>query len=105
MSMRKWNSLPKDIQKVFEDMTLSAGCQTGATATNETNWVIEDLKARGDSFYYLPPDEKAKWKKKLEPVINEYIELLNKKGMDGQAVYDKFLECARMGEASSLSAG
>ena len=94
MNLKKWNSLPKDIQKIFEDLTLSAGCQIGATLTNESNWVIDDLKARGDNFYYLPASEKQIWKKKLQPLTDNYIEVLNKKGMDGRAIYNKLVECA-----------
>lgn len=94
MNLDKWNSLPKDIQKIFEDMTLSAGCQAGATLTNESNWVIDELKERGDTFYYLPKEEKTIWKKKLQPLVDEYIEVLNTKGMDGKAIYNKLLECA-----------
>jgi TRAP-type transport system periplasmic protein len=94
MNLKKWNSLPKDIQKIFEDLILSATCQEGATLTNESNWVMADLKQRGDSFYYLPPEEKQVWKEKLQPLTESYIEALNKKGMDGQAIYNKLLECA-----------
>jgi len=94
MNLKKWNSLPKDIQKIFEDLTLSAGCQIGATLTNESNWVIDDLKARGDNFYYLPASEKQIWKKKLQPLTDNYIEVLNKNGMDGRAIYNKLVECA-----------
>lgn len=94
MNLKKWNSLPKDIQKIFEDMTLSAGCQAGATLTNESNWVIDELKARGDTFFYLPPEEKQIWKTRLQPLTDNYIEVLNKKGMDGQAIYNKLVQCA-----------
>jgi TRAP-type transport system periplasmic protein len=94
MNLKKWNSLPKDIQKVFEDMTLSASCQAGATLAKENDWVIDELKARGDDFYYLPEEEKRIWKTKVQPLADSYIEALNKKGMDGQAIYDKIVECA-----------
>jgi len=94
MNLKKWNSLPKDIQKIFEDLIPSATCQIGATLTNESNWVMADLKKRGDAFYYLPPEEKQVWKEKLKPLAEAYIEALNKKGMDGQAIYNKLLECA-----------
>jgi len=89
MNRKKWESLPSDVQKVFQDMNLSAGCQAGATLTNESHWVIEELKKRGDTFYYLPPEEKARWKKAIEPIYDEWIADLNAKGWDGQAIYEK----------------
>ena len=94
MNLEKWNSLPKDIQKVFEGMTLSGGSQAAATLANENDWVVKELKARGDDFYYLPEEERRVWKARLPPLTDSYIEDVNKKGMDGQAIYEKLLECA-----------
>lgn len=94
MNLKKWNSLPPDVQKVFDDLTLSAGCLAGATLTNEDKWVVEELKKRGDTFYYLPPEEKARWVKKTKPVYDAYIADLNKRGMNGQAIFNKLKEAA-----------
>ncbi len=92
MNLKKWKSLPPDVQKVFNDLTLSAGCLAGATMTNESHWVVDELKKRGDTFYYLPPDEKAKWAAKLDPIYKAYIANLNKRGMNGQAIFNKMKE-------------
>ena len=79
MNRDKWKSLPPDVQKVFDDIRESAGALFGATLTNESIWVNEELKKRGDEYYYLPDDEKARWKKKLQPIYEGWIERVNKK--------------------------
>ncbi len=94
MNLEKWNQLPADIQKVFEDLSQSAGALHGATLTNESKWVMEELKSRGDKFYYLPPEEKARWKERVQPMYTAWIEELNKKGMDGQGIFDKMIAIA-----------
>jgi len=91
MNMDKWKQLPPDIQKVFEDLSESAGCLAGTTLTNESKWVVDALKKRGDTFYDVTPEEKAKWVKKVEPMYGKWIEKLNAKGWNGQAIFDKMM--------------
>jgi len=95
MNLNKWNQLPPDIQKVFEDLSGSAGCLVGTTLTNESEWVVEALKKRGDTFYDVPPEEKAKWAKKVEPMYDKWIAKLNAKGWDGQAIFDKMMAISK----------
>ncbi len=89
MNKAKWDSLPKDVQQVFDDLRQSAGSLCGQTLTTESGWILEDLKARGDKVYYLTAEEKARWKEKVKPLYKEWIDNLNSKGMDGQALFDK----------------
>ena len=89
MNRDKWKSLPPDVQKVFEDLRESAGALAGATLANEAEWVIDDLKKRGDVFYYLPPDEKQRWRKKLQPVYDDWIKKVNRRGLDGMEMLKK----------------
>jgi TRAP-type C4-dicarboxylate transport system substrate-binding protein len=89
MNPAKWNSLPPDVQKVFEDMIVPGSMLNGVTLTNEALWVIAELKKRGDKFYYLPPGEKAIWKDKLQPQYADFVARLNAKAMDGNAILEK----------------
>ena len=91
MNMDKWNSLPSDVQKVFLDMREPAGALFGATLTNETEWVNEELKARGDEYYYLPADEKERWKRQLQPMYDAWIKKANKRGLNGKEIFEKVL--------------
>ena len=91
MNLKKWKQLPPDVQEVFESVSESAGALCGETLKNEAAWVNEGLKERGDQFYYLPPEEKAKWKERMKPVYGQYIAALNKKGMNGQEILEKIM--------------
>lgn len=91
MNPKKWKQLPPDVQKVFEDLSESAGALCGETLKNEAAWVNEGLNKRGDNFYFLPPEEKAKWKARLKPVYDQYIAALNKRGMNGKEVFEKIM--------------
>lgn len=94
MNINTWNKLPPDVKKVFEDLGPSIARLHAHTLVNESDWVIQELKDRGDKFYYLPPDEKAKWIDKVKPLYAAYIEDLNKKGWNGGAIFEKVLAIA-----------
>jgi TRAP-type C4-dicarboxylate transport system substrate-binding protein len=94
MNLEKWNTLPPDVQKVFDDLRESTSNLTGATLTNESEWVVDELKARGDNFYYLPPDEKDRWRGKLKPIYDKWVKEINKKGLNGQEMLERIREIA-----------
>jgi len=89
MSKRTYEKLPPDIRKVFDEINPSFGRLFGLTSHNAGQWVLGALKKRGDVFDHLSPEEIAKWKKVMKPLYDEYVESLNKKGYDGQAIFEK----------------
>jgi TRAP-type C4-dicarboxylate transport system substrate-binding protein len=95
MNLDKWKSLPPDIQKVFEDISESAGALFGATITNESEWVIEELKNRGDEFYYLPDDEKERWRNILRPIYDEWVERVNRRGLNGKEMLETIIAISK----------
>lgn len=98
MTREKWDSLPPDVQKVFKDLTPSLGCLNGETLKNEADWVNNALKKRGDKFYYLPAEERAKWKQAVQPLYAFWAKKLDGKGLDGKAIIaqiEKMAEKAR----------
>ena len=89
MNLKKWNTLPPDVQKVFDDLALSTSMLAGTTLTNMTAKVLDGLKKRGDTVYVLPAEEKARWRAKLKPIYDQAIADINKKGIDGKAIFKK----------------
>jgi len=87
MNLKKWNSLPPDLQKIitevskkYEDITAKA-------------WEDSDISGRkfalklGHEFITLSDAESAKFKEAMKPVFVEYIKGANEKGVDGEAVF------------------
>jgi TRAP-type transport system periplasmic protein len=91
MRMETWQKLPPDVQKVFEELTPSAARLFAKTLDNEGNWVIEDLKKRGDEVYYLPPQERERWRQACKPIYDDWMKKAAAKGLNGQAILDKAL--------------
>ncbi|MDQ1334843.1 MAG: C4-dicarboxylate transporter substrate-binding protein [Thermodesulfobacteriota bacterium] len=87
MNLKKWDSLPPDLQKIitevsqkYEDITAKA-------------WGDSDESGRkfceklGHEFITLSDPEAAKFKEAMKPVFDEYIKQAKEKGVDGEAVF------------------
>lgn len=87
MNMATWKGLSPDIQKVFEELSGDWAVDfTGKAWDKFDQEARVKVKAKGIEFITLPPSEKAKWKKILSPIKNEYAAELDAKGLPGTKV-------------------
>ena len=92
MNKDKYNSLPKDIQKVIDEASGIAGADLVGKAWNTADkagfeWGLK----KGMKAIYLTPEETARWKKQCAPVTEEWIKKTEAKGLPG----GKFVEAAK----------
>jgi TRAP-type C4-dicarboxylate transport system substrate-binding protein len=87
MNMKKWNSLPKDVQKVMDDLAREHAEWTGRYMDEH---VIESIdwskKTQGVEIIYLSKAEKARWDALLEPITADWIKDTKAKGYPAQAI-------------------
>ena len=87
MNMDAWNKLPKDVQKVFDDLRLEQCKWTGDYMDKH---VIESMdwskKNQGVEVIELSKAEKAKWDNLLDPITAKWIETNKAKGLPAQAI-------------------
>jgi len=92
MNLKKWNALPKDLQKIITDVSREYEDITAKA------WGDSDESGRkfalnlGHEFIKISDEESAKFKEAVKPVFAEYIKNANAKGVDGQAVFDAVKE-------------
>jgi len=87
MNMDKWNSLPKDVQKVLDDLGTDQSEWTSNYYDNHVKEAIEwSKKTYNVEFIQLSKKEKAKWDKLLEPIINEWVENARAKGLPAETI-------------------
>jgi TRAP-type C4-dicarboxylate transport system substrate-binding protein len=88
MNKDKWNSLPADIQKTIEEINSEWVIKHGEA------WDASDMEgigyflSQGGVIIGLDKKEAARWKKAVRPVIDDYIEAMNKKGFNGKEIVD-----------------
>jgi len=91
MNLDKWNSLPKDIQKVFEKVSKEW------IRKHAEGWDKVDQDGRqftieqGNQIIPLREDENERWVKAVRPVIDEYAQSLEDKGLPGTK-YVEFIQ-------------
>lgn len=87
MNMDKWNSLPKDVQKVMNDMIKEQGVWTGEYmdkhAAEALAWA---QKTQGVKVFKLSAAEQAKFDAALKPIVAGWIKKVSAKGVDGKAI-------------------
>ena len=90
MNKQKWEELPANIKKIFEKVDREYAIKAGKA------WDIADYEgykyelSLGNEVIGIPPKEAARWKKRVQVVINNYIKMTEKKGLPGKQVL-KFL--------------
>jgi len=91
MNLDKWNSLPKEVQKVFEKVSkewIRKHAEGWDTADQEgRQFTLE----RGNQIIPLSDEENTRWVKAVRPVIDEYAQSLEDKGLPGKE-YVEFIQ-------------
>lgn len=83
MNKNTWNSLPADIQKVFEEVSAAW------IDTHGKLWDKLDQEGRqfttslNNQIIELSPDESRRWVNAVAPIIDEFRQNLNKNGLPG----------------------
>jgi TRAP-type C4-dicarboxylate transport system substrate-binding protein len=89
MNQAKWDSLPPDIQKIFEELTLPLSIAVGKKFMEMNDFTISALKKRGDKVNILTAKQKVKWKASLKPIYEAQVTAMNNAGLDGKSVIAK----------------
>ncbi len=87
MNLEKWNSLPKDVQKVMEDLGEEQAFWTGDYMDRHVNESIEWSKKNYNiEIIELSKEEMAKWNKLLSPITEVWIKDAEAKGLPAGAI-------------------
>ncbi len=84
MNLKKWNSLPQDIQKVFDEVSAEWIIKHGEA------WDASDQDGRkytlslGNKVTSLSVQEEGRWANAVRPVIDNYVNGATKKGLPGK---------------------
>lgn len=88
MNKDKWNALPGDVQRIIEGINREWAVKHGEA------WDSSDLKgivfflSHGGQIIGLDARESARWEKKVQPIITNYVKKLDSKGFNGKEIVD-----------------
>lgn len=85
MNKEVWNSLPPDVQKVIDDLSLEMAVWTGEYMDNHVKEALEwSAQEHGLQMVTLSSEEKASWDKILQPIQEEYVSKLKAQGLPAE---------------------
>lgn len=97
MNMDKWNTLPRDVRQVMEELGTQQAAWTGAYMDNHVKEAIAWSKqAHHVDVITLSAEQKAEWDGLLEPITAKWISDAQAKGLPAQAVVDDIRAFAAM---------
>ncbi len=88
MNKKKWEELPKNIQKIIDEIDREWIIKTGKTWDMSDYDGIKFSLSLGNQIIGIPPKEAKKWKEKVRVVIDNYIKMTESKGLPGKKVID-----------------
>lgn len=90
MNKQRYESLPDDLRKILDD---NSGQEFSAFAgKTQAEWDAPGRKIAvemGNNIIELPPEEVARWREASQPVIDNWVEEMEAKGIDGQKLVDE----------------
>ncbi|MBW1893946.1 MAG: TRAP transporter substrate-binding protein [Deltaproteobacteria bacterium] len=89
MNLKKWNSLPEDVQKVMEQVSDEWVDVHGNTWNEGDKQGKEYTLSLGNKVIPLSDKESANWKAAVKNVISSYIKSSEEKGLNGKEYVEK----------------
>jgi len=87
MNKQKWEALPADVKKVFDDLRTEQALWTGKYVDDH---VLEALQWSKEKYnlqiFDLPAKEKAEIPKMLTPIISDYVKKVTAAGLPGDQI-------------------
>jgi TRAP-type C4-dicarboxylate transport system substrate-binding protein len=81
MNIKTWQKLPKDIQKILDDMSTPVTAKTTDYYLQQVSTDLNDWKKKGIELIRLPKEETKKAAKMLAPVWAKWVSDMQAKGM------------------------
>ena len=85
MNKSKWNSLPPDIQKTIEAISEEWVEKTASLQKEDTKKAIEFGISKGMKVFEIPPEEIEMTKRKVKPILDDYVKRMKEKGLPGES--------------------
>ncbi len=88
MNKKKWSSIPADLQEIISQINEEWIVKHGQAWDESDKIGLAYFKSLGHEVIELSDAESEKWEKTIEPVIDQYVAKMNKKGFNGRKIVD-----------------
>jgi TRAP-type C4-dicarboxylate transport system substrate-binding protein len=95
MNLETWNSLPRDIQRIFDNLNPWAQKELETAQKAEAAEAQAILKQQGHVMLELSPEERSRWVKATRPLVEEKISILESQGLKARAMAQELSRLAK----------
>jgi TRAP-type C4-dicarboxylate transport system substrate-binding protein len=88
MNKDKWNLIPADLQKIIRQINQEWIPMHGRAWDESDKVGLDAFKGLGHEVIELKPAESERWKATIAPVLDDYIDKMNKKGFNGSKIVE-----------------
>ncbi len=92
MNKSKWQALPDNLKKIFEDVSDEWVAVQGQAWDDADAAGRAYTLERGNQIYTLSEAESAKWKAQVKPIMDDYIKKTTSRGLPGDKVVARIKE-------------
>jgi TRAP-type C4-dicarboxylate transport system substrate-binding protein len=85
MNKAKWDALPDDVKKVFDDLAMEQAQWTGAYWDKHCKEALDwAKKEKGVKVWELSDEKKKEWMARVAPLKDEYVKSMKAAGLPGE---------------------
>lgn len=88
MNKDKWGSLPADVQKTLLEINKTWAAKHGQVWDDSDTVGRNHFLSKGGKVLSLTPAESKRWADAAQPMLDEYVKEVDKKGLKGKDVLD-----------------
>lgn len=99
MNLQRWNSLPPEIKKIFEDVSLEYIDKHGKAWNDADNDAVKMIEEMGKETIVLTEEETQKWQEKVRPILDLYADNAEARGLPGKAFLSDMLNSVKRNNA------
>jgi TRAP-type C4-dicarboxylate transport system substrate-binding protein len=89
MNKAKYESLPPDLKQVIDKNSGQVAAVMAGQMWDDQAKVVEDMvRKRGNTISAITEEEKARWVKATDPVIDAWVKQVKDRGLDGAKLLD-----------------
>jgi TRAP-type transport system periplasmic protein len=91
MNRPKYEGLPADLKTAIDKNSGQIAATMAGAMWDEQALIVSDaVRKRGNTIITLSEDEKARWRKTTEPVVEAWVKQVKERGIDGGKLLDSF---------------
>ena len=92
MNKKKWNSLPKDIKKIIEQVNKEWIEKQGKNWDDIDKLGREATLKRGNQIISLSKEENERWANAVRPLLDGYVKNMKEKGLPGEKALNFYMD-------------